>query len=64
MIKNEKGYEIKTRKERIICPHCNKKQMATVEELPFFDSYYHVCVKCEYVIMESEWNPVKEGESK
>lgn len=45
--------------EKIECPECSAVQWANVEHtLPWW-SYVHECEKCDYVIMESEWNEVK-----
>ena len=45
--------------EIIECPECKKVQESTVEHTPFWNIYLHVCINCEYQIMESEWNVVK-----
>lgn len=42
--------------EAIACPECNEEQFAEVLHTVPFYSYVHTCRKCEYVIMESEWN--------
>ena len=45
------------RTDTIICPDCSHKQKANVtytEGHPF-DTYIHLCEKCEYIIMEAEW---------
>lgn len=42
--------------EKIICPECEFVQDATVEHTIPWHSYVHECVKCKYMIMESEWN--------
>lgn len=47
----------------IICPQCDTRQEAAVslnEGDPWW-TMVHTCVKCEYVIMESEWE--REGEN-
>ena len=56
-----KGKAIKPYKEIITCPECGRDQVATVEfrETASFPTYIHEC-KCGYIIMESEWKPVKE----
>lgn len=47
-------------KEFITCPECNTIQLATIntETVPFH-TYIHYCEKCDYVITESDWNPLK-----
>ncbi len=41
--------------EEIVCPNCDRVQLAeVVEKLPW-NSYIHNC-PCGYTIMESEWN--------
>jgi hypothetical protein len=47
-------------KQFIICPECGAIELATVikNELTWW-TYIHRCSKCEYVIMESEWNTAK-----
>lgn len=42
--------------EIIKCPECKKIQKAFVEHGFIFNTYIHECLKCKYVIMESEWN--------
>lgn len=44
---------------QIRCPECGKIQEAKVEHTYPFATYVHFCVKCEYVILESEWQEVK-----
>lgn len=43
----------------IRCPECQTIQAAIVEQMFPWWAYVHKCVKCEYVIMESEWDEVK-----
>ena len=43
----------------IKCPSCDTVQAAYVEHTEPFDTYIHDCVKCEYIIMESEWDVVE-----
>jgi hypothetical protein len=44
--------------EKIKCPKCGKKQTAKVfHTIPCY-TYIHEC-ECGYVIMESEWEPIK-----
>lgn len=53
------------RTERIVCPKCETVQNASVEHVKgaFWLSYVHRCVNCQYVILESEWQTVKETEA-
>lgn len=47
----------------IECPECHTVQPAEVEfvkDFPF-GVYFHECVKCKHIILESEWNEVKDG---
>ena len=46
--------------EKIICPECGLIQYAKVEDTIPFPTYIHKCEKCEYIIMESEWQRVEE----
>ena len=43
----------------IKCPECNTVQGAIYEDTPPFGTFIHTCVKCEYIIMESEWEEIK-----
>lgn len=53
-----KPENIKFHFENIVCPECDREQLATVEHtFPFF-TYIHECVGCGYTIMESEWEKV------
>ena len=47
-------------KVRIKCPECGTMQDAIVEHTLPFSTYVHFCEKCGYVIMESEWEEIKE----
>jgi len=51
--------------EIIICPECEKEQVAEVEHTFPFYSYVHKCanIDCNYIITESDWN-VKQEEIK
>lgn len=49
-----------THTELIRCPECGAEQDATVEHTWPWWSYIHGCVKCGYIIMESEWEVVGE----
>lgn len=56
MTQDKREKEIDSHTAIIICPECETSQPATVlHTFPYF-SYVHTCVKCGYVIMESEWN--------
>jgi len=46
---------VKTTIEKIVCPECGKIQNAKVEHTIPFATYIHECERCEYIIMESEW---------
>ena len=54
--------EISTTKVRIKCPECDAIQDAIVKHNAFYNTYIHICKVCGYVIMESEWNEVKDKE--
>ncbi len=43
----------------IKCPSCDYVQAAIIEHSVPFNTYIHHCEKCEYIIMESEWDEVK-----
>lgn len=45
-------------RETIKCPKCGHIQRAEVLETAIWNNYVHHCEKCEYVIMESEWETV------
>ena len=47
-------------KQLIICPECGSIELATIDTttVPFY-TYIHFCKKCEYIIMESDWEPLK-----
>lgn len=47
---------------RIKCPECGTIQDAIIEHTLPFSTYVHFCEKCGYVIMESEWEEIKETE--
>jgi hypothetical protein len=54
--------EIETsRTEKIICPNCAQIQDAQVIYYKGdpWESYVHNCIRCQYVIMESEWHLMK-----
>lgn len=50
---------LKIMKQFIICPNCGAIELAEIEETVPFWSYIHDCTKCDYCIMESEWNAAK-----
>lgn len=54
--------KIESHKEKIICPNCGSIETATVKHTVPWWMYFHICLKCEYAIMESEWNKYKEEE--
>lgn len=47
----------------IICPECKKKQIASVLDTVPFLTKVHSCIKCKYIIMESEWEELTETEA-
>ena len=49
--------------QEIVCPECDKVQMATVERKIPFDSYVHHC-ECGYIITESDWTLSMDWEKK
>ena len=53
-----KSKQSKNKIEIIVCPECNKLQKAKINNIPF-PVYIHNCKKCDYIIMESEWQTVK-----
>jgi len=42
----------------IKCPECETIQDAIVEHTIPFHTYIHDCIKCGFLIMESEWDEV------
>ena len=42
----------------IKCPECKTIQAAIVEDSIPFGTFIHECEKCNYVIMESDWEVV------
>jgi hypothetical protein len=50
--------------EKIICPHCQSVELATVERAEPFNVYLHECQQCSHIIMESEWEPYEEPKPK
>ena len=45
--------------ETIRCPSCGTVQQAMVEHTWPWAMFCHFCEKCEYIIMESEWERVE-----
>ena len=44
-------------KQFIICPNCGSIELAEVDTTTVpWNTYIHHCSKCEYIIMESDWN--------
>ncbi len=48
--------------EKIKCPDCGTIQDATVEHTIPFHTYLHNCEKCNFTIMESDWEVVPNTE--
>jgi hypothetical protein len=46
--------------EVIECPSCFHQQQAEVIHSVPFATYIHHCVKCKYIIMESEWSKIEQ----
>lgn len=46
--------------EKIVCPNCGSIESATVVHTEPWWMYAHICSKCEYQILESEWNRFEE----
>lgn len=55
---------LNSHQEAIICPNCQSIEQATVEHTHPWDTYIHHCSHCQYIIMESEWEPVQEQTTK
>jgi C4-type Zn-finger protein len=49
---------MKSHSETIRCPECGQEQKAKVLHTIPFTTYIHECIKCNYVIMESEWDEI------
>jgi hypothetical protein len=47
------------RLDRIACPRCGLEQTAAVtwKDGDPFPTFIHTCAGCQYIIMESEWQP-------
>jgi len=43
----------------VICPGCGSIELAEIKEGIPWNTYIHNCGKCEFIIMESDWNPAK-----
>ena len=54
--------EVILREEIISCPKCGMHQNAKVkyQNHDLFPTFVHECVNCKYVILESEWEVVKQ----
>lgn len=39
----------------IECANCKFHQLANIEISIPFDNYFHECIKCGYLITESDW---------
>jgi len=47
-------------KQFIKCPECGSIELATVDTSTWpWNTFIHHCSKCEYVIMESDWDQMK-----
>lgn len=46
---------LSARTESIVCPNCGAIELGTIYPSIPFDTYYHECSVCTYVITESEW---------
>lgn len=44
---------------KIKCPECGQIQHSTVKNGSPWPSYVHTCHKCDYIIMESEWESIE-----
>lgn len=51
----EKTHVLSTSWELIKCPECETCQAAVVEHTVIWPTYIHNCIKCGYLIQESEW---------
>ena len=51
--------EVATSTETIECPECGVFQTAVVHHTWPWCERVHVCISCDYTIMESEWNIVR-----
>lgn len=47
-------------KQFIKCPNCGAVELAAIDHSTvFFSTWIHRCSKCEFIIQESEWEPLK-----
>jgi hypothetical protein len=46
---------VSARTESIVCPNCGAIELGTIYPSVPFDTYYHECSVCDYIIMESDW---------
>ena len=47
-------------KQFIICPQCKAVELAEIDHSTIpFSTYIHICSKCNFIIMESDWNPLR-----
>ena len=53
---------ISTRTETIECPECDTIQEAKIDHFEGhpFETVLHECIQCNHIIMEAEWEKVKE----
>jgi len=49
-----------TKPVKIVCPECDSVQDAIVEGAWPWPIYVHHCTNCKHIIMESEWNELKD----
>ena len=56
----DKIEKVESHQEEIYCPNCGSIEAATVKHTVPFWTYAHTCSKCDYTILESEWDKVKE----
>lgn len=56
------GHEINRNMENVIirCPECGEVQPATILPTIPWNTFIHDCEKCDYIIMESEWDQIDE----
>ena len=48
------------KKVKVICPVCGREVPGEIEVMIPWNSYNAYCDHCEYIIMESEWEEVKD----
>lgn len=49
--------------ETIKCPECNEIQDAEVVHSRPWWGYFHECINCQHIILESEWERVNNSQS-